>query len=79
MKFQRIDPDKFMHLRADEADYSFEAKARFGMGGDSYGEWSNSRLCDKQGKNFIKEKLTLKEYVNFLIKFQLIQDWEKNM
>ena len=60
MKFQRIDPDKFINLRADEADYSFEAKAKFGKGGDQYGEWSNSRLKDKQGKYFIKEKNKMK-------------------
>lgn len=42
------------------ADNSFEAKARFGKGGDSYGSWSNSKLADKKGASFIKEKNKMK-------------------
>ena len=42
-------------------DNSFEAKARFGKGGDSYGAWSNSKLYDKQGASFIKEKNKMKK------------------
>ena len=59
-KFQRIDENKYKNLQAHEADYSFEAKATFGEAGDTYGNWSNSRLNDKVGKNFTKEKNKMK-------------------
>ena len=43
------------------ADNSFESKARFGMGGgDRFGEWSNTKLRDKVGKGFTKEKNKMK-------------------
>ena len=60
--FKRIDTSKFHNKLSDAfADTSFEAKARYGRGGgDSYGGWSNSKLHDKQGKSFIKEKNKMK-------------------
>ena len=59
-KFQRIDEEKYKGLQSHEADYSYEAKARFGQTGDTYGDWSNSRLKDKVGKGFTKEKNKMK-------------------
>ena len=58
--FKRIDPTKFQQIANHFADNSFEAKAKFGQGGDSYGGWSNSKLSDKHGKGFIKEKNKMK-------------------
>lgn len=60
--FKRIDPTKFANTISHKfADNSFEAKARFGTeGGDSYGSWSNSKLHDKKGASFIKEKNKMK-------------------
>ena len=60
MKFQRIDESKFRNLNENEADYSYEAKRKFGETGDTYGDWSNSKLKDKVGKKFIKEKNKMK-------------------
>ena len=59
--FKRIDESKFQNIQTHFQDNSFEAKARFGQGGDSYGAWSNSKLHDKHGKNFIKEKNKMKK------------------
>ena len=60
--FKRIDQSKFENnIQREFQDNSFEAKARFGQGGDSYGAWSNSRLHDKHGKSFIKEKNKMKK------------------
>ena len=59
--FKRIDTSKFSNnIAAHFQDNSFEAKARFGKGGDSYGSWSNSKLHDKKGASFIKEKNKMK-------------------
>ena len=60
--FKRIDASKFSNkISTQFADNSFEAKARFGShGGDSYGSWSNSKLFDKKGASFIKEKNKMK-------------------
>ena len=60
--FKRIDPTKFANTISHQfADNSFEAKSRFGTeGGDSYGSWSNSKLFDKKGASFIKEKNKMK-------------------
>ena len=58
-KFARIDESKYAHLTSHEADYSYESKVRYGKG-DTYGDWSNSRLKDKVGKNFTKEKNKMK-------------------
>ena len=41
-------------------DCSFEAKARFGQGGDTYGGWSSEKLSKVVGKNFLKEKNKMK-------------------
>lgn len=60
VKFQRIDEDKYQGLQAADADYSYEAKKKFGQAGDTYGDWSNSRLKDKVGKKFTKEKNKMK-------------------
>lgn len=61
MVFKRIDPTKFANKISNNfADCSFEAKERFGQGGDSYGSWSNDKLNTKQGKSFIKEKNKMK-------------------
>ena len=60
--FKRINTSKFNNaIKEQFADNSFEAKARFGNGGDSYGSWSNSKLADKQGASFIKEKNKMKK------------------
>ena len=59
--FARVDPRKYVGSIPDKfMDNSFEAKEKYGKGGDSYGGWSNSKLNDKQGKNFIKEKNKMK-------------------
>ena len=59
--FKRIDATKFTNkIQNQFVDNSFEAKARFGKGGDSYGAWSNSKLHDKKGASFIKEKNKMK-------------------
>ena len=59
--FKRIDSSKYTDIATHFRDNSFEAKAKFGQGGDSYGAWSNSKLHDKHGKNFIKEKNKMKK------------------
>jgi hypothetical protein len=60
--FKRINTAKFANGVIDNkfVDNTFEAKARFGQGGDSYGSWSNSKLADKKGASFIKEKNKMK-------------------
>lgn len=59
--FKRINASKFTDkIQSHFVDNSFEAKARFGQGGDSYGAWSNSKLHDKKGASFIKEKNKMK-------------------
>ena len=58
--FSRIKVEKFQNLEGSAADYSFEAKGKFGAGGDTYGDWSNSKLGHIHGKNFIKEKNKMK-------------------
>ena len=59
--FKRIDATKFNNKISNKfVDNSFEAKERFGKGGDSYGAWSNSKLHDKKGASFIKEKNKMK-------------------
>ena len=59
--FQRIDPSKWEgKIQNNLVDCTFEAKAKFGQGGDSYGSWSSSRLIKVQGKNFTKEKNKMK-------------------
>jgi len=58
--FKRVDETKFTNIANHFADNTFEAKAKFGQGGDSYGSWSNSKLADKHGKGFLKEKNKMK-------------------
>lgn len=59
--FQRIDASKFEgKIAGNLQDCTFEAKARFGQGGDSYGSWSNDKLKVVVGKNFTKEKNKMK-------------------
>ena len=58
--FSRIKEENFQGLSGSAADFSFEAKTKFGTTGDTYGEWSNSKLFDKHGKDFIKEKNKMK-------------------
>ena len=58
--FKRINTAKVTNIADHFVDNSFEAKARFGKGGDSYGAWSNSKLHDKHGASFIKEKNKMK-------------------
>ena len=59
--FKRINASQFNNKIENKfVDNSFEAKARFGQGGDSYGSWSNSKLHDKKGASFIKEKNKMK-------------------
>ena len=60
VKFQRIDDSKFQNLSGADGDYSYEAKTKFGNGGDTYGDWSNMKLRDKVGKGFTKEKNKMK-------------------
>ena len=59
--FKRVNPNLFANKIDNKfVDNSFEAKERFGKGGDSYGSWSNSKLADKKGASFIKEKNKMK-------------------
>lgn len=59
--FKRIDPTKFDNKIATHfQDNTFEAKAKFGETGDSYGTWSNDKLKVVVGKNFTKEKNKMK-------------------
>ena len=58
-KFQRIDESKFTEDALRDRS-SYQAKAEFGQTGDTYGDWSNSKLHDKVGKNFTKEKNKMK-------------------
>lgn len=60
LTFKRIDPTKYTNIANHFADNTFEAKEKFGQGGDSYGSWSNSKLADKHGKGFLKEKNKMK-------------------
>ena len=60
-KFVRIDASKFDgKISSEFQDCSFEAKARFGEAGDSYGSWSNEKLKSTQGASFIKMKNKMK-------------------
>ena len=60
-KFKRIDESVYQgQIKAQFNDTSFEAKERFGAGGDSYGGWSNMKLKDTQGASFIKMKNKMK-------------------
>ena len=60
-KFARIDPSKFEgKIRAEFMDNTFEAKEKFGKGGDSYGAWSSNKLKVVVGKGFVKEKNKMK-------------------
>ena len=59
-KFSRINEEKYQNLTGAYADYSYEAKKKYGQTGDTYGDWSNSKLHDKHGKSFIKEKNKMK-------------------
>lgn len=60
--FKRINVSTFAGTIDNKfVDNSFEAKERFGQGGDSYGSWSNSKLADKKGASFIKEKNKMKK------------------
>lgn len=59
--FKRIDESKFVgKISTEFKDCTFEAKAKFGQGGDSYGSWSNEKLKHVVGKNFLKEKNKMK-------------------
>lgn len=60
MTFKRIDASKFTNIENHFADNTFEAKQKFGEAGDTYGGWSNSKLADKHGKGFLKEKNKMK-------------------
>ena len=51
---------KYGNQEGSMADHSYEAKARFGETGDTYGDWSNMKLKDKVGKGFTKEKNKMK-------------------
>jgi len=59
--FQRIDPSKFVgKIQSNLVDCTFEAKARFGQGGDSYGSWSSEKLIHTRGESFTKMKNKMK-------------------
>lgn len=59
--FKRIDESLFEgKISHNLADCTFEAKARFGEGGDSYGAWSNEKLRVTQGASFVKMKNKMK-------------------
>ena len=59
--FKRIDETLFEgKITENFADCSFEAKARYGQGGDTYGSWSNDKLKVTQGASFIKMKNKMK-------------------
>ena len=51
---------RFTNIANHFADNTFEAKAKFGQGGDSYGSWSNDKLATKKGASFLKEKNKMK-------------------
>ena len=60
-KFKRIDESKFEgKIGAQFQNNTFEAKALFGQGGDSYGTWANNKLKVTVGKGFTKEKNKMK-------------------
>ena len=60
-KFARIDASKFEgKIAACFMDNTFEAKEKFGGGGDSYGKWSSDKLVKVVGKGFVKEKNKMK-------------------
>jgi hypothetical protein len=59
--FKRCDPSKWENnIHSQLRDNTFEAKARFGQGGDSYGAWSSEKLSKVQGENFTKMKNKMK-------------------
>ena len=59
--FSRIAKNYANDLANEFQDNTFEAKVRYGRGGDNYGIASNEKLRDKQGKNFRKEKTKMKK------------------
>jgi len=58
--FSRIKEGAGNDLKAELKDNTFEAKKKFGQGGDDWGIASHERLKDKKGKNFKKEKTKMK-------------------
>lgn len=59
--FSRIGKDYANGLSREFQDNSFEAKVRYGQGGDDYGIHSNERLRVVAGKDFRKEKTKMKK------------------
>ena len=58
--FSRIKKDYADNLSHEFQDNSFEAKVRYGKGGDDYGIHSNERLRVVTGKDFRKQKTKMK-------------------
>ena len=53
---KRINEEKISKLAHQFSGNTFDER-----GGDSYGTWSNTKLHDKHGANFIKEKNKMKK------------------
>ena len=59
--YSRIKHNYADNLGHEFQDNTFEAKARYGQGGDDYGIASNERLRVTRGKGFRKEKTKMKK------------------
>lgn len=58
--FTRVADGRSDHLNDNLRDNTFEAKARYGRGGDVYGTRANEKLVVVKGKDFRKEKTKMK-------------------
>ena len=59
--FSRISQDYAKNLSRELQDNTFEAKAKYGQGGDDFGIHSNQKLKIVKGKDFRKEKTKMKK------------------
>jgi len=58
--FQKFQPSEKYELPVHLRDNTFEAKEKFGAGGDEYGKIGNEKLKDTRGRDFKKEKTKFK-------------------
>lgn len=59
-RFARVNVNRHNNIDGAFADNTFEAKAKFGEEGDTFGIKVNEKLCVTHGKGFTKEKNKMK-------------------
>lgn len=58
--FSRINPDEIGFIPEKLRDNTFEAKFKYGQGGDEWGKFGYEKLKDTRGESFKKTKGKLK-------------------